>query len=53
MAGGSGAFLIEAFDTLDRFLAHERGQARGGHEDVIDHARRIEILNKCIYGVDK
>ncbi len=53
MACGSGSFLIEAFDVLDRHLARERGQARGNREDVIDYARRMEILSKNIYGVDK
>ena len=53
MSCGSGSFLIEAFDALDRFLARERGQSRGGQTDVMDHARRMEILTQCIYGVDK
>lgn len=53
MACGSGSFLIEAFDVLDRHVARLRGQTRGAQEDVIDHARRIEVLGNCIYGVDK
>jgi type I restriction-modification system DNA methylase subunit len=53
MACGSGSFLIEAFDVLDRFVAHARGQANGAREDGADHARRMEILTQCIYGVDK
>jgi hypothetical protein len=53
MACGSGSFLIEAFDVLDRFVAHTRGQANGAREDGADHARRMEILTQCIYGVDK
>jgi hypothetical protein len=53
MSCGSGSFLIEAFDALDRHLARERGQARGGQTDAHDHARRMEILTQCIYGVDK
>jgi len=53
MSCGSGSFLIEAFDTLDRHLARERSQAHGEREDVVDYARRMEILTQCIYGVDK
>ena len=53
MACGSGSFLIEAFDVLDRHVARMRGQAHGKGEDVLDYARRIEILTQCIYGVDK
>jgi hypothetical protein len=53
MSCGSGSFLIEAFDTLDRHLARERSQAHGEREDVADYARRIEILSQNIYGVDK
>jgi type I restriction-modification system DNA methylase subunit len=53
MACGSGSFLIEAFDVLDRYLARQRGQVRGEREDVIDYARRMEILSQNIYGVDK
>ncbi len=53
MACGSGSFLIEAFDTLDRFVARQRGQAYGAREDIHDYARRMEILTGCIYGVDK
>jgi len=68
MACGSGSFLIEAFDVLDRFVARQRGQltplspvgrGAGGegqahaYEDVQDYARRMEILTQCIYGVDK
>ncbi len=53
MACGSGSFLIEAFDTLDRFVAQQRGHIHGEREDMHDYARRIEILTQCIYGVDK
>ncbi|MBM4424257.1 MAG: hypothetical protein FJ030_12860 [Chloroflexi bacterium] len=67
MACGSGSFLIEAFDTLDRFVAQQRGQMTptptlphpknadggGSWEGVHDYARRMEILTQCIYGVDK
>ncbi|MGQ0603775.1 MAG: Eco57I restriction-modification methylase domain-containing protein [Anaerolineales bacterium] len=56
-----GSFLIEAFDALDRHVAQMRGQqspathlegASQVHE-VHDHARAIEILTGCLYGVDK
>jgi type I restriction-modification system DNA methylase subunit len=60
MACGSGSFLIEAFDVLDRHIARIRnqtqvaaGQAAGANtEGFDDYARRIEILTQCIYGVD-
>jgi type I restriction-modification system DNA methylase subunit len=51
-ACGSGSFLIEGFDVLDQYVAHERGQTTGKY-DVQDHARQVEILTQCIYGVDK
>lgn len=53
MACGSGSFLIEAFDVLDRYLADVRGQpvaSAGG--DTHDLARRMEILTRNLYGVD-
>jgi hypothetical protein len=57
MACGSGSFLIEAFDVLDRYVAEMRGQlARARHvetPDPHDHARQMELLTQCIYGVDK
>jgi hypothetical protein len=53
MACGSGSFLIEAFDALDRHLANVRGETLGGNDDARDHARRSEILTECLYGVDK
>jgi len=67
MACGSGSFLIEALEVLDRYLARQRGQAsppaplakgdestsRPGYEDIHDYARRVEILSQNIYGVDK
>lgn len=53
MACGSGSFLIEAFDTIDRFLAKQRGQAHGGQVDIFDRARQLEVLTSCIFGVDK
>jgi hypothetical protein len=44
-ACGSGSFLIEAFDVLDRWLAQ--------HEpDVPANERRRRILTENIYGVD-
>jgi type I restriction-modification system DNA methylase subunit len=60
MACGSGSFLIEAFDVLDRHIARLRnqtqvaaGKAAGiNSEGFDDYARRIEILTQCIYGVD-
>ncbi|MBI4732511.1 MAG: N-6 DNA methylase, partial [Chloroflexi bacterium] len=77
MACGSGSFLIEAFDALDRFVANMRGQSRpippspfpareGGDSplllgegpgvrsgDMHDNLRRLELLQSCIFGVDK
>jgi type I restriction-modification system DNA methylase subunit len=47
-ACGSGSFLIEAFDLLDRWLA-EHGTA----EDRADQRqRRLRILRENLYGVD-
>jgi type I restriction-modification system DNA methylase subunit len=53
MACGSGSFLIEALDVLDRHVAQLREQTRGDREDVRDYACRMELLTQCIYGVDK
>ncbi|MEW6028508.1 MAG: N-6 DNA methylase [Chloroflexota bacterium] len=67
MACGSGSFLIEAFDVIDKFVMNLRGQAltpspspsgRGesegrGEGNVFDRARQIEVLQNCIFGVDK
>lgn len=62
MACGSGSFLIEAFDVLDRHVAKLRrqdtpllslGEGSGVRGDLFDHARQMEILTQCIYGVDK
>ena len=54
MACGSGSFLIEAFDMLDRFVADSTPATRAGdRHEVHDHARRLEILQQCIFGVDK
>jgi adenine-specific DNA-methyltransferase len=52
-ACGSGSFLIEAFDVLDRYLAEVRGQnAASAAGDIHDFARRMEILTGNLYGVD-
>jgi type I restriction-modification system DNA methylase subunit len=52
MACGSGSFLIEAFDVLDRFVARQRNQS-GAAEPIFDRARQTELLQNCIFGVDK
>jgi len=53
MACGSGSFLIEAFDVLDRYLAGVRGQdAASTTGDIHDFARRMEILTGNLYGAD-
>jgi hypothetical protein len=44
-ACGSGAFLIEAFDVLDRWLAHTE-------PDIPASERRERILKENLYGVD-
>ncbi len=53
MACGSGSFLIEAFDTIDAYVAKLRGHVHGEQVEFHDHMRQIEMLNNCIYGVDK
>jgi type I restriction-modification system DNA methylase subunit len=53
MACGSGSFLIEAFDALDRFVATQRHQAYGEDDTLHDNLRRLELLTQCIFGVDK
>ncbi|KAF0107976.1 MAG: putative type IV restriction endonuclease [Anaerolineaceae bacterium] len=53
MACGSGSFLIEAFDALDRFVAAQRHQAYGEEDTLHDNLRRLELLQSCIFGVDK
>jgi len=50
-ACGSGSFLIEAFDMLDTFVAHERGEIPGENPEA-DAARRRYILAHNLYGVD-
>ncbi|MBZ0315487.1 MAG: N-6 DNA methylase [Anaerolineae bacterium] len=47
-ACGSGSFLIEAFDVLDKWI-----RTHGSEVDRINHrVRRLRILRECIYGVD-
>lgn len=53
MACGSGSFLIEAFDVIDDFVAKERGHAQKDEVDFYDRARQMEVLQNCIFGVDK
>ena len=67
MACGSGSFLIEAFDALDRFVANLRHQSVNpvpsptgegvsegrGEGELFDNLRRLELLQTCIFGVDK
>ena len=52
MACGSGSFLLETFDTIDNFVAKQRGQIHGEETDFSDRARQLEVLQNCIYGVD-
>jgi type I restriction-modification system DNA methylase subunit len=53
MACGSGSFLIEAFDVIDTFVARQRGHAKHGQVDFFDRVRQLEVLQNCIFGVDK
>src|SRR6266540_4899608 len=53
MACGSCSFLIEAFDVIDEFVAKQRGQAQKGEVDFFDLMRQMEVLQNCIFGVDK
>jgi type I restriction-modification system DNA methylase subunit len=53
MACGSGSFLIEAFDVIDDFVAKLRGHAQKGEVDFYDRLRQLEVLQNCIFGVDK
>jgi hypothetical protein len=53
MACGSGSFLIEAFDVIDGFVARQRGHAQKGEVDFYDRLRQLEVLQNCIFGVDK
>jgi len=47
-ACGSGSFLIRAFEEMDCYLKEKRSQK--GEE--FDYFRRMEILNRNLYGVD-
>jgi len=53
-ACGSGSFLIEAFDRLDRYHQEARGTAQRSDEKAIqdDFLERLRILRDNIYGVD-
>lgn len=53
-ACGSGSFLIEAFDRLDRYHQEARGTARKNDPDAQyrDYMERVRILKENIYGVD-
>ncbi len=55
MACGSGSFLIEAFDTVDDFVAKLRHQNYDASKiaEFFDRARQVEVLTNCIFGVDK
>lgn len=53
MACGSGSFLIEAFDLVDGFVAKQRGHVHKEALDANDQQRQVEVLNSCIFGVDK
>jgi type I restriction-modification system DNA methylase subunit len=53
MACGSGSFLIETFDVMDEFVAKQRGHTHKNEVDFNDRVRQIEVLQNCIYGVDK
>ena len=53
-ACGSGSFLIEAFDRLDRYHQEARGTAQRSDEKAArdDFLERLRILRDNIYGVD-
>jgi len=53
-ACGSGSFLIEAFDCLDRYHQEARGTAQRSDEKAArdDFLERLRILRDNIYGVD-
>lgn len=53
-ACGSGSFLIEAFDRLDRYHQEARGTAQRSDEKAErdDFLERLRILRENIYGVD-
>lgn len=51
-ACGSGSFLIEAFDVIDRYAAQQEGSAQDKH-DTRAAMRQRSILEQNLYGVDK
>lgn len=56
MACGSGSFLIEAFDVMDKFvmnLRHQQNSEFSENSEFLARARQLEVLTNCIYGVDK
>jgi len=55
MACGSGSFLIEAFDVMDKFVMNLRKQNSefSQNSEFLARARQLEVLQNCIYGVDK
>jgi type I restriction-modification system DNA methylase subunit len=57
MACGSGSFLIEAFDVIDRYVMNLRTSTPApllaGDGSLFDRARQMEVLQNCIFGVDK
>ncbi len=55
MACGSGSFLIEAFDVIDKYVMNSRNQSSvsSNQLSVFDRARQLEVLQNCIFGVDK
>ena len=53
LACGSASFLIQAFDQIDNFVARQRGHDQKEELNSEDRARQLEVLQNCIYGVDK
>jgi type I restriction-modification system DNA methylase subunit len=53
LACGSASFLTQAFDQIDSFVARQRGHDQKEELNSEDRARQLEILQNCIYGVDK
>lgn len=51
-ASGSGSFLIDAFDVLDRYLARQEGSEQDKH-DTRAAMRQRRILEQNLFGVDK
>ncbi len=52
MACGSGSFLLEAFDAIDRHISNNDG-ANLTVNDETEFDRQINILQNSIYGVDR